>query len=431
MFIKKIKRDAISFYFSFYFIKHFLKKEWASCFNIAAKIEFLESNISPFISYSLFSLLRKKYDVKDCNISDDYVKAVKTRFKDAGQTSFLENNILVIKPYISENEKGILMIAYSEIINALPFLFDIKKIQRRYHVVLEPSSESPYQPYNAFIPNESLVFVQSVSEREQVIHKKHGFIPVPLTSGDWVNKKNFHFESGVTKIYDFCVVSNLIPVKRYPFLFASLKKYWKGDLRFAIVASSHLGENRGWMENLLHEYGLDGKADIFMEISQTDVNRIYNQSNCSVLCSLREGSPKTPAESMITGTPFIVYKKHIGFPNWKFTYPLVINYTNGQTLVDAIKKSVEIDKADTAMLASNLIGSDNATRILNVEIKKAALEKGESWSIDILEKVNNIHSYYRYPSDVNRCVDDYFFIQSCANENTKYDANAIILKLGK
>lgn len=425
MFYLKIKRDIFSLYLAMQFFKHKLKRHYAKCFAVAAQIEYLETHISYGLASFLFGLLRNKYEVGDCSPSDPYVRAVVDRFTTTGR-KFMQTDLLFIKPYISEREKGVLMVKYSEVVNAIPFVLDLHKLQKKYHLVLEQSSESPFQPFNAFVPTGSLVFIQSVSERERVQHRKHGFIPVPLTSGDWVNKKNFYPDYSIERKYDFCVISNFIPLKRYPFLFSALKKYWKGPLKFAIVASSHVGEGRPWIENLLKEYGLFDNAEVNIEIPPAQVNEIMNQSRCHVMCSLREGSPKVNFESMITGTPVVIHRDHLGFSNWKFKEPMVVNYTDEENIVAAIKKCAAIEKKTVADLAAGMIGSARATEVLNKEIKEAALKAGEEWTMDILEKVNNVHTFYANPADTELCLTDYEYLQSCASDDFKYSAEEAI-----
>ncbi len=421
MFTLKLKRDLYSQYLALQFFQYKTKKQYAKAFATAAQIEYLESHISYPVAGTLFGLMRNKYEPAECAPGDPYVRAIIDRFHGSGR-QFLQNDLLFIKPYISPKEKGVLMVKYSEIVNAIPFLFDLHKLQQRYHLVLEQSSESPFQPFNAFIPNDSLVFIQSVSERERVQHRRHGFIPVPLTSGDWVNKKNFYPDYSIDRKYDFCVISNFIPLKRYPFLFAALKKHWQGPLKFAIVASSHVGEGRPWIENLLKEYGLFDKAEVYLEIPPAQVNQIMNESRCHVMCSLREGSPKVNFESMITGTPVVIHRDHLGFSNWKFKEPMVVNYTDENDIVPAIKKCAAIEKKTVADLADKMIGSARATEVLNKEIKEAALKAGEEWTMDIFEKVNNVHTFYARPTDTEKCLADYEYLQSCATGGFGYSA---------
>lgn len=425
MTLLKFKRDLVTFYMLAKFTKFYLQKKVPSYVSMIAHIEHLESHISFAVSSLLFRLVKRKYDVTESMKSDPFVVSFMNRFTQSSGRNFYQNNVVVLKPFISTQEKGIILLKYSEVINAFPFIFDLAKVQERYHLVLEPSTESPFQLYNHFIKTNSLVFVQSLSNRERKLHERQGFIPVSLCAGDWVNERNFSY-SPAERIYDFCTIGNFIPVKRYPFLLASLSKYWTGDLRFAIIASVHVGFKRPWIDNLLKEYGLDGKADILMDIPSQSVNHILNQSGCHVLGSEREGANKASFESIIAGTPAVVPANHIGFPNWKFREPLVFNYSDGESLVAAIKRSATVDKRQAATLALSITGSARATQVLNAEMKQAALAAGEGWTTDILEKVNNVQAFYKHPADALKCTADYEFLEQAATAKNCYSAAGAI-----
>lgn len=430
-FLIKLKRDGATFYFMLHYLKHYMKRNYASCFNEAARIEHFESHISGFFSLLLFNFLKKKYTPADCSPSDPFRKAITDRFTTDSGRLFLRANMLCIKPWISEKEKGVFLVKYTEIMNALPFLFDIKKIQERYHLVIEPSWESPYQMYSAFLPLGSKIFAQSLSLREQKIHKDHGFVPLQVCAGDWVNIKNFSPDYTAEKKYDFCIIANFIPLKRYPFMLSAIKKYWTGDLKFAIMASKYVGNDKNYIHNLLKENGLQDKVDINVEIPPTDVNKILNQSYCHVLGSVREGANKANFESMTAGTPVVVNKYHIGFPNWRYKYPMVINYTDGKTMVDAIKECRKIDKREVAEKAKEMIGSKIATRLINDEIKRTTTAEGDAWTTDILEKVNNVHAFYYDPDDVHKCINDYHFLETVVLDKANYNAELAIERFGK
>ncbi len=427
----KFKRDLIAIYFTLHYVKNYLNKNYATCFGFAAKTECLESHISGIISRLQYNSLKNKYNPEDCGPSDPYRKSVVSRFNNESGKKFLRANILCIKPWISEKEKGVFMIKYTEIMNALPFLFDMEKLQEKYDLVIEPSWESPYEMYSAFLPLKSDIFVQSLSIRERELHAAHGFKPVPLTAGDWVNIESFYPDESIAKKYDFCIISNFIPVKRYPYLLSALSRYWTGDLKFAIAASSHVGHKREWIENLLKKYGLFEKADIFIEVKHTQINEILNASYCHVLASRREGANKANFESMMAGTPVVVLKTHIGFPNWKFTPPLVANYTTPQDLVTAIKSSKTTTRAEVAKAASEMIGYIHASNTLNKEIKKVSLSRGDEWTVDILPKINRVHLFYGNQEDTRKCIKDYQFIESIIYEKSYYQASLAIERFSK
>ena len=335
--LQKLKRDLIAVLFTLQFLLHMLKRQYATALEFIAKIELLECHISFAFSTFLFHLVKRKYRAVACSITDPFVSKSHKRFSTEGQRKFLAANAIFLKPYISQEEKGVLLLKYTEIINAFPFLFDLAKIQERYDLVLEPSWETPYQPYYKFYQDDGDVFVESLSDREIKEDTRHGFLPVPLSAADWLNESSFVRSGVFSPVYDLCCIANFLPFKRHEYLFTSLRNHWHGNLKIALIASVHLGESRAWIERLMAKYGLEDKVDLFLEVPQKKVNEILNQSRCHVLCSIREGANKANFESMFVGTPVVVHKDHVGFPNFRFEYPMVVNYSDQKDLVDAIK----------------------------------------------------------------------------------------------
>lgn len=214
----KFKRDMISVYFMIMFFAHFLKKEFASCIDIVGKIELLDAHISNGVSKWLYSFMKTKYNVSECSATDPFIVKTNERFAIERHKKFLISNTIVLKSYISPTEKGVILVKYTELFNILPFLFDLKRLQQRYHFILEPSSESPYHVYFKFFPTDSLVFIQSLSERESAMSITHGFIPLPVCAADWIMETNFVKMDNVKTKYDFAVIANFIPVKRHDYL---------------------------------------------------------------------------------------------------------------------------------------------------------------------------------------------------------------------
>ena len=424
--LQKLKRDLITVLFMLQFILHLLKKQYATALGFIAKIELLESHISFAVSTFLFHLVKRKYTAAACSSSDPFIANSHSRFSSEGQRKFLAANAIFLKPYISQEEKGVLLLKYTEIINAFPFLFDLGKIQERYDLVLEPSWETPYQPYYKFYQDTGDVYVESLSDREIKEDARHGFVPVPISAADWLKETSFVRSGVANPVYDLCFIANFLPFKRHEYLFAALRDHWKGNLKIALIASVHVGESKDWIERLISKYGLQGKVDLFLEVPQQKVNEILNQSRCHVLCSMREGANKANFESMFVGTPVVVHEDHIGFPNFRFRYPMVVNYTNQKDLVVAIKKCAEIHRDEVYSMAQSMIGSCRATEILNEILKKRAVEKGKKWTMDLLRKVNIVHCFYFNPEDALKCQKDFEFLESVSKFNDCYSRELAI-----
>jgi hypothetical protein len=208
-----------------------------------------------------------------------------------------------------------------------------------------------------------------------------------------------------------------VPVKRYPELFASIKKFWKGDLKFAIICSQWASQTSP--QETLAEYDLVDEADVFTDIGQSQVNLLLNQSKCHVLFSLREGANRASFESILTGTPALVPSKHIGFPRARFNQPHVFYFRSNRDLIKVIQQIAvpAEERKNNAFKALSLTGSQMANDILEQELKLRLLGIGEDWNQGIIRTFGKVQKCYENKDDVSLLTRDYQFISECSFNN--------------
>ena len=73
-----------------------------------------------------------------------------------------------------------------------------------------------------------------------------------------------------------------------------------------------MGWTREPIERLLRQYDLANECDLYENIPHQQVAQIVADSGVSLLLSQREGSNKSIHESMLCGTPIIVYRHQQG-----------------------------------------------------------------------------------------------------------------------
>lgn len=83
--------------------------------------------------------------------------------------------------------------------------------------------------------------------------------------------------------------------------FALLQKK-KPDIHLVLVGE---GPEKSRIETLIRKYNLESSVTLIDYIDNTDLPKIYNQSNLFVLPSLMEGVPRTILEAMACGVPVI------------------------------------------------------------------------------------------------------------------------------
>lgn len=349
--------------------------------------------------------------------------ATRARFAAQSQRSFLHANVLVLKPRISERERGVLLLKYTEILNGLPVLFDVPRIQERYHLVLEPSFSGHLQQFTRFFDAAaSLVMVQTARSRDGEGFNRRGFLSIDLCNGDWVDETAFQPVDDVGPQFDFAFIGNPIPFKRHAFLFDSLAHHWHGPLRFALLMSRWIGSGEDSLRAMLESHGVADCAEIFVDVGQRQVNEVFNASRCHVRCSIGGGADKASFEALFAGIPAIVPDDPGGFPTRRFPRELVRAYATGRDLVARVAECrSDVNRLHIATVARHLSGSLTATRRLSEAMREAAVALGEEWTMDLLPKVNRIHACYRSPESIELCDREYGYLASCARGGFVFD----------
>ena len=350
---------------------------------------------------------------------------VRVRFHSAGSSDLVHANVIALKPFRDAGERGVLLLKYCEVLNAFPLLFDIEAVQRRYHLVFEPSTTGFMQPSTWLVnPNSSVVGVQTVERLSASQYARLGFLPLNVSDGDWVDEDGFRPLDGVQKRYDFAMIATFIPLKRHAFVFDAIRRYWKGSVRFALLTSEWVGEGRPGAERLLQAYDLLDSADVYLDVSQVEVNRILNESRCHVLASQREGANRACLEALFAGIPALLPEGHVGFPHFRYNQSHVRLYRDAADLVQKIVESRGAqDPRVIAGAARKVSGSRVATEVVNAAMKRECIARGESWERDLVPKVTRVHCCYRDPSQFDAHRADYEYLASVTRGGFSYDPN--------
>ena len=403
----------------------FLRRQWYRTMSLVAAAETTGARLAPGVgAYVLRKALNgngapdRRRTAERCPSA----RAVRARFDSTAMSDLLHANLIVLKSFYGERERGVVLLKYSEVINAFPLLFESQDVQARYHLVLEPSTTGFMQPATWLgRPDLSVIGVETVERSSISGYARLGFVPLDVSDGDWVDEDEFRPVDGVRKTYDFAMIANFIPLKRHEFVFDALKRWWQGDLRFALLASSWVGAGPATAKALLEKYGLTDAADLHFDVSQSEVNRILNASRCHVLASEREGANRACLEALFAGTPALVPAGHVGFPHFRYKQPLVRFFGDGAELVQRIRECRDAPAADAISCAARSVaGARVATRAVTAGMRRACLDRGEAWGHDLTEKVTRVHCCYRDPRAFETHRADYEYLGSATRDGFAY-----------
>lgn len=394
------------------FVIHYLKSDWAYIHLILFRIDGINTGFSVwFVKFVICRLPNKKIDLE----KSKYFETVVRKSKDDQFWYAFYHNTIVLKAYVSENEKGVILVAYTDVVFIMFFLLNMDEIFKRYYLVVEPSTENACHLYYYFskqYPNG--IIHQYHSTRELDYLKRNGLRYIDLCAGDWIDDTIFKIRaSQKEKKYDFCYVANFIDFKNHDFVFKALSSQKAFDLKFVLVATTYYGLSVDEMKKKLEKHGLADGCEIKTNLSAAEVSEIYHQSYCSLLCSDREGSNKASFEALLCGTPVLVKEGHIGFPYKKFKSS-VFNYSNEAEFVEKIREIKTLSFDTSSFLET---GSSIANQKLQKKLKYYFEEDGLSFTTELAKRVKVVHSKYKNPENYFDFISDYEYIKSCSKNH--------------
>lgn len=229
------------------------------------------------------------------------------------------NQVMILKqPDPARRELGVIMLKYSPGFGCFAALYDLPRVLERYQLVLEPSWVGYEDPvFRLFFDRERGVVVQAQQPRdfETLLRMSPNLVPVPFSSGNWVDCQHFHPLPGMQKDYLAAFVANWSPHKRHELALDALARIADPGARIALVGYPWRGYTRERVQYEVRRRGLESRVDFYERIDRAAVNRVLNRSHCTLLLSRKEGSAKIFYESLAAGTPVLMAADHEGVPH--------------------------------------------------------------------------------------------------------------------
>lgn len=232
--------------------------------------------------------------------------------------NLLRRRVLILQPPIMSEtavNKGVLVITFTETFRFFAHYINTERLLRYFRVVLEPSWSGYCLPeILLWSQYDQPVIVQSSEPRDRhfLEQLRTCLVPISIGASDWVDHRIF-YPTGQSKEFDVIYIANLSPIKRVHVFLRAVRILLsrRSSSRAALVLSSW-GGSRGTFEQLLDLYRLRDRINVFMNLSQRDLNEILNRSKVSVLLSKKEGSNRTLFESMFANVPVLLLHNNIG-----------------------------------------------------------------------------------------------------------------------
>lgn len=308
-----------------------------------------------------------------------------------------QGDLMVLKSPGSERdaaaEKGVLLVMYHEAIEAFAACYDLPALAHRWQFVLETSTwgtrEWRLLPY---LGSDLDVLVMAPREEDFDFLARWGtnLTPVRVGSADWVDPAVFRRKPrGEPYLYDVAMVASWDPLKRHDVLFDALAA---AKARGRALKTLLIGVPGVWtradVERLVAERGVGDLVTILERLPHADVARLTARSRCTVVLSRREGSSRVLGESLLCGTPVVVYAGQVGIDR-RHVNPRTGLFAQDDRLADALVEVCDApDRFDAKGYADAALGYTNATRTVNEALRALAARSGTPWTRDIVAKMN-------------------------------------------
>ncbi len=247
---------------------------------------------------------------------------------------------LLILSAPTENEKGVMIIKFTDYFKYFLMVFDMTKICRDYIVIFEPSYSGYFDEDILCLLSAPGPFIIEASEKEdyQFIESlKSPIYPVETGANWWVDDSAFAYPGKLPKPYDITMVAIWADFKRHYHLFEAMSRA-QVKRRVALVGKPW-EMTREDIEAEARYYGVLEHVDFYEGISQKDINMLLARSKCLILLSKKEGFNKSIVEAMYAGIPVFILEGH----NYGEKYSYINKETGGY-----------IDKKGLAKFLDNL-----------------------------------------------------------------------------
>jgi glycosyltransferase involved in cell wall biosynthesis len=292
---------------------------------------------------------------------------------------------VVLKPWVSAREKGVLFVSFETEWFKLLCHCDLHAFARRYALVVAPST-CPHNlvgyVFPAAFPSTVFTLICHAEEVDVLPRVAPNYAVVPLYASSWVHPDLFRPLPRAQRDIDLVMVANFAKFKRHHALFKALRRM-PSSLRVHLIGQPQDGRTADTIRAAARSYGVEGRFTLASEAPYAAVAEALCRARASVILSRREGSCVAVAESLFAGTPAAVLE------NAAVGSRAFINPKTGRLLKDADlagQLTAFIDESDgyaPREWAQEYISCFKSSAVLNDVVRRHMFAQGEDWTCDL------------------------------------------------
>ncbi|MGZ8515794.1 MAG: glycosyltransferase [Chitinophagaceae bacterium] len=318
------------------------------------------------------------------------------KFPKKNDNEMRQGDLIILKKHNPiNNEKGVLLITYTEALATFAALYDLEKLSEKYQFVFEPSWWG-YKNYQILLfyglNTEIVVQCPYKPDYDFINTLGKNYYPINIGAGDWVDPNIFINSSKDEKEYDIAMVGNWSKIKRHEILFKTMEMMSKKP---TVALIGYPSQGRNW-DDIIKEakkHHVDQYCTIYENIEPKKVSEILGNSKINLLLSKAEGANRGIYEGIFSGNIIVVYKhnKGVNLEQIKNVGLLSDDYELGEILQKTIDNYNKYDTRAWGLLNTGCI---NSTNKINNMLKYISISSGKIWENDLVCKCNRPNLLY-------------------------------------
>ncbi len=322
-----------------------------------------------------------------------------------------DRRLLILSPPLG-NQKGVLIIKFTDYFKSFLAVFDMENLCRDYVAVFEPSYSGYFDEDILCLLSVPGPVVIEASEREDcrfIESLRSDIYPVEAGANWWVDDRVFTPLDDLSKEYDITMVAIWADFKRHYHLFEAMSKA-RVKRKIALVGKPW-EMTKGDIEDEARYYGVFDQFDFYEGLPQGEINLLLNKSRCLILLSKKEGFNKSIIEGMYAGVPVFILEGHNYGEKYRYINEETGGYIRKGGLASFLDDLDEILKKyknrSPGRWIRNNVSPEIATQKLVEVMKRIESEQSIGINSRLEIKVNTPEMDYYDPEARKRMRDSY------------------------
>jgi len=293
---------------------------------------------------------------------------------------------ILLKRYVSQRERGVLLVSFESELLKLARLKALPEFENRYAIIFLPTWQPFYSEeiFRFAARARRPYWIMPSASPDQQLCANLGPLcqPLPFQASSWVSERGYA-NIGTSKTFDLLMLANFSKYKRHWRLFEAIKDM-PGSVSIVLAGVPIGGRTIHSLRSEAELFGVRERITIRERPTDDEVASLL--ASAKVFCALshKEGSYIAVAEALMAGTPVAIFddaivgsKEYIGPETGWLLNP---RQPLGPQLVTCLSRASSLHPRGWAK--RHIAAEVNFSR-LNDLMRGYAGKNGEDWSVDL------------------------------------------------